>query len=62
MSLHTHTGKHKMFKKLLSWLNPSQQSALEAFINSKRPTNAAEVEYWTHQYEQGNGMYWGRGL
>jgi len=51
-----------MFKKLLSWLNPSQQSALEAFINSKRPTNAAEVEYWTHQYEQGNGMYWGRGL
>jgi hypothetical protein len=26
-------------------------SDLEAFINSKNPTNPAEVEYWTRYYE-----------
>jgi hypothetical protein len=38
------------------------QSKLEQYISSKRPTNAAEVEYWTREYETGNTTYWGRGL
>lgn len=38
------------------------QSRLEQYINSKRPTNAAEVEHWQREYETGNTQYWGRGL
>jgi hypothetical protein len=37
------------------------QSRLEQYINSKRPTNASDVEYWTRQYES-EGQYWSRGL
>jgi len=37
------------------------ESRLEQFINSKQPTNAAEVDYWQRQYET-EGQYWGRGL
>jgi hypothetical protein len=40
----------------------SYQSKLEQYINSKRPTNAAEVEHWTREYETNNTAYWGRGL
>jgi hypothetical protein len=29
-----------------------QQSNLEAFINSKNPLNAAEVEHWVNTYMQ----------
>ena len=39
-----------MFKKFFIWLQQSQPSGLESYILSKRPTNAAEVEYWTIQY------------
>jgi hypothetical protein len=52
----------KLLKKLTKFLSSSQQSRLEAFINSKRPTNSAEVEYWTRQYETNQTTYWGRGL
>jgi hypothetical protein len=47
----------------LSEMFPKQQyqSRLEQYINSKRPTNAADVDYWTRQYES-EGKYWGRGL
>lgn len=38
-----------MFKRFIQWLN-SHPSSLEAYILSKHPTNAAEVEYWTVQY------------
>ena len=38
------------------------QSRLEQYINSKYPTNAADVEHWTREYETGNTQYWGRGL
>ena len=48
-------------KKFFETSQQSQQSQLEAFITSKRPTNAAEVEYWTREYET-EGKYWGRGL
>ena len=37
------------------------QSRLEQYINSKNPTNAAEVDYWQRQYDT-EGQYWGRGL
>ena len=52
----------KLLKELTKFLTPNQQSRLEQYINSKRPTNAAEVEYWTRQYETNNTIYWGRGL
>lgn len=53
--------------KMLSLLDrlaemfPKQQyqTRLEQYINSKRPTNAAEVEFWTREYDSKN---WGRGL
>jgi hypothetical protein len=37
------------------------QSRLEQYINSKHPTNAADVDYWQRQYET-EAKYWGRGL
>ena len=37
------------------------QSRLEQYINSKNPTNAAEVDYWQRQYET-EGQYWSRGV
>jgi hypothetical protein len=37
------------------------QSRLEQYINSKNPTNAAEVDYWQRQYDS-EAQYWGRGL
>ena len=49
MSSYTHLQEHKMFKKLFKWLS-SPSSELELYILSKHPTNAAEVEYWTVQY------------
>ncbi|CAB4241761.1 hypothetical protein UFOVP71_299 [uncultured Caudovirales phage] len=53
----------KLLESITNWLAaPNQQSRLEQFINSKNPTNAAEVDYWTRQYESDNTTYWGRGL
>jgi hypothetical protein len=37
------------------------QTRLEQYINSKNPTNAAEVDYWQRQYDT-EAQYWGRGL
>jgi hypothetical protein len=37
------------------------QSRLEQYINSKNPTNAAEVDYWQRQYDS-EAQYWSRGL
>lgn len=39
----------QLLKKLFSVRNYGHD--LENFINSKRPTNNAEVEYWTRWYE-----------
>ena len=50
----------KLLQNIVSWLTPNQQSQLEQFINSKRPTNAAEVEFWARAYQE--AQYWGRGL
>ena len=47
----------------LAEMFPKQQyqSRLEQYINSKNPTNAAEVDYWQRQYDN-EAQYWGRGL
>jgi hypothetical protein len=47
----------------LAEMFPTQkyQSRLEHYINSKNPTNAAEVDYWQRQYDS-EAQYWGRGL
>jgi hypothetical protein len=52
-----------LLEKLTKFFSTTEQSQLEQFINSKHPTNAAEVDYWTKQYEQSNeSLHWGRGL
>jgi len=45
----------------LAEMFPQQPSRLEMYINSKNPSNAAEVDYWQRQYET-EGKYWSRGL
>lgn len=54
---------YKMLSLLerLAEMFPKQhyQTRLEAYINSKRPTNAAEVEYWQRHYDT---QYGGKGL
>jgi hypothetical protein len=53
----------QLLEKLTEFFSTKEQSRLEAFINSKRPTNAAEVEFWTREYENNSeGLYWSRGL
>jgi len=53
----------KLLKELIQFFETKNQSALEQFINSKNPTSAIEVEYWTREYESdSNTTYWGRGL
>jgi hypothetical protein len=51
----------KLLRKLIKFFETNQQSRLEQYINSKNPTNAADVDYWQRQYESG-AQYWGRGL
>lgn len=46
-----------MLSTFFNWLF-KQPSGLEAFILSKRPTNAAEVDYWTIQYNHTNKGAW----
>ena len=43
-----------MFKQLIEWLQKGQASGLEAYIVSRNPQNAAEVDYWQRQYELNN--------
>jgi hypothetical protein len=51
----------KLLEQLTKFFTPNQQSRLEQYINSKNPTNAAEVDYWQRQYDS-EAQYWGRGL
>ena len=59
------TLSNKMLALLerLGEMFPTQkyQSRLEYYINSKNPTNAAEVDYWQRQYDS-EAKYWSRGL
>jgi hypothetical protein len=50
----------QLLKELTQFFASKPQSNLEYFINSKRPTTAAEVDFWTREYEQ--SAHWGRGL
>lgn len=50
-----------MLEKIIKWFEPKNQSQLEQYIVSKNPTNAAEVEYWTREYEN-KQFVWARGL
>jgi hypothetical protein len=49
----------KLLEKLNSWFKPTTQSELEAFITSKRPQSAADVDHWMREYQ---AKYWARGL
>ena len=59
----------KLSNKMLSLLErlaemfpkQSYQTRLEAYITSKMPQNAADVDYWSRQYHS-EAQYWGRGL
>ena len=49
-----------LLERLAEMFPSTYQSRLEQYIISKRPTNAAEVEYWTREWE--SATHWGRGL
>ena len=48
----------------LAEMFPKQQyqTRLEQYINSKRPQNAADIDYWQREFELKEAGYWGRGL
>ena len=55
----------KLLQSITNWLKVNPQSELEEYIVSKNPTNPAEVDFWTKQYEhnkQCSTQLWGRGL
>lgn len=41
----------EFFKKLVEFFTQMHQSEVDAYISSKNPGNAAEVEYWLRQYD-----------
>jgi hypothetical protein len=49
----------KLKQKLIEFFRLRHASDLEQFVNSKRPTNTAEVEFWLQQY---NRNLFARGL
>ena len=49
----------KLLEKLTEFFKLNYSSDIECFINSKRPTNNAEVEFWLQQYNRHNHL---RGL
>lgn len=52
----------KVLERLAEMFPKQQyQSRLEQYINSKNPTNAADVDYWQRQYDT-ESQYWSRGL
>jgi hypothetical protein len=42
----------QLLKKLTEFFTIGYRSDLEEFINRKRPTTTAEVDYWVRQYNQ----------
>jgi hypothetical protein len=42
----------KLVQKLTEFLKLRQASELEQFINSKKPANTYEVEFWLNQYNR----------
>jgi len=63
--VYIHTKRsHKMtrlLQKLKKFFTYNQQSGLEAYIISKNPTNAAEVDHFAREYDS-QRFIWGRGF
>jgi len=50
------------FTKIIQWFKTvfavdSYASSIDAYITSKNPTTAAEVDYWLKAYDQRQGTY-----
>lgn len=56
--VNTEKEKHKMFTNIIEWFTqlfaPNYQSQLENYIEARRPTSVAEVEYLERQYSKMN--------
>ena len=51
-----------MFAKLKQWFQKNPKSDLEAYIISKNPQNAADVDHWVRYYQSWEERAWGRGI
>jgi len=51
----------KLLKKLIQFLTTPPKSGLELYIESKRPSNAAEVDHYAREYSYRN-TNWRHGL
>ena len=51
----------RLLQKLKKFFTYNQQSGLEAYIISKNPTNAAEVDHFAREYDS-QRFIWGRGF
>jgi hypothetical protein len=49
----------KLLETLSRWFKPTMQSGLEAYIASRHPTNAADVDRLQREYTH---KQWGRGI
>lgn len=52
----------KLIEKIIKFFEYRPQSGLDAFISSKNPTCAADVEHWARIYDQRKGNVWGQAL
>jgi len=52
----------KLLKGLIKFLTTPPKSGLEAYIESKRPSNAAEVDHYAREYNYKTNYSWGKGL
>jgi hypothetical protein len=52
-----------MFKKFIALFKQTGYgNELEAYIVSRNPTNAAEIDQYTREFEQRKSYIWARGL
>jgi hypothetical protein len=58
LMVNTEKEKHKMFTAILAWFTQlfaqNYQTQLDHYIESRRPTSVAEVEYLERQYSKLN--------
>jgi len=56
--VNTEKEKHKMFTNIIAWFTKlfaqNYQTQLDQYIESRRPTSVAEVEYLERQYSNIN--------
>ena len=49
----------KLLKQITNLFRKSgYQTGLEQYLKSKNPSNVAEVEYWSRQYDQASRRQW----